>query len=130
MRLKEGLPHPHYTIAWRAAQCMAVFGRLKAAEATYEHALKSALSNPSNFTIYAEGLGIEADMLATMRPDKMKAALQRLRKDYETLVKYNIPQPAMRIFDPWPEMISGLESAKKEEQIQVLQRLSRSVPML
>lgn len=129
-QLGKDLSYPHYAVVWRAAQCQAVFGKPKDAEVNYGKALKSALSERSGFTIYAEGLGIEADMLATLNPKEMNAELDQLQKNYEILEECGIPESAKRIFAPWPGILAKLKEAENEEQIRMLRELSRSVPML
>lgn len=88
--LKDSSQYPVPIILWRAGKCRALQGR-KTAKIFYDDAAKFLLENPANFTLFAEGLLVEADRFVTLEEDNSPKLLRQIQEDYKKFSSLPLP---------------------------------------
>ena len=128
--LPKEMFYPMPLIYHQVGKCRALQGNKNAVN-YYNMALQSLFSNPKNFTLYAEGLLIEADMFLTFSTGKDTKRLNKICEDYKKFVTDNIPESMKIVFKDWDFLEQKIKKRSNEEEIRkYILDITKKIPLI
>lgn len=101
--LKNSSRYPIPIILWRAGKCRALLGQ-KTAKNFYDDAIKILLENPTNLTLFAEGLLVEADKFVILDEGNNPKFLRKIQEDYKKFSASPLPESMRATFAEWEKI--------------------------
>ena len=101
--LTDDTAYPVPLILWRSGKCRAL-QRSKTAKKFYDDATRLLLAKPENFTLFSEGLLVEADQFVTLEEGNNLKFLKKIQADYQKFSALPLPPTMRKAFAEWEKL--------------------------
>lgn len=121
--------YPVPVILWCSGKCRALQGS-KTAKKFYDEAAKLLLEKPENFTLFSEGLLVEADRFATLDKENNLKFLKKIQADYQIFSTLPLPPSMRKAFAEWEKINDRAKKFSPEELKDFFRGLIEKIPVI
>jgi hypothetical protein len=125
--------HPYEIILWKHAYYLASTNRVKASIEKYNQALEICNCLSDRYTLRSIGLGITFEKASVLIEagknynQEAKKTVQLAKKLYNEFMKEELPNQMRAYFEPLEEELDTLDKLSKQEQSNLLVKLSQQI---